>query len=428
MNSLPKQLALRLDLWTVARILFLLSVVYSVLVDIPLALENILATKSRPPTYHFVAPEYAYTFSTPSWIKLGKDILFLLALTCLFFLIRRKCRPLLFRHSPIWFSYVILILIVVTLVIVTMIRDGYWLALIGIRAHLALLAFLLGMYLTKNDIKIIWQWLKYLLILQMGFAVWSAINWTGSFSRHIFRLTGTFHNPNTLGLFCVSGLIFLFFIDDSVLSRWFYWGSTLILIIFTGSRSAIALALFVTIVYGFMHIPRARDRYIVAGIFLLCTPFLLTFLEWISGRPDVLFHLFSSGQRLGATWDYMQNAERIQILLGQGMGKGSNLGYLMQGVMGIPPVPGFDQLLGIEFVQGGLLLLVFTLFFILSPFLQFPYRFLSLVLPGVVLGASIAIPVWEAWPANILLLALYGYLWGGAENTYSCVEQCKGSR
>jgi hypothetical protein len=410
MFSLIKQSEARFSgLWTIARTLFLLSVVYAVIVDMPLALENILARKSRTPTYHFTAPEHALAFSTPSWIKLGKDVLFLLAIVCVLIIAIRKGWWL--PVSKSLQTWLVLILLIALLAVITLVRDGVWITLAGIRSHLALLAFLPGLFLRKNDIEKIWHWLKYLMILQIGFSIWAAIDWDGSFSRHIFRLTGTFHNPNTLGLFGVSVLIFLFLADVPVFRRWTYWGAGMAIIVFSGSRTAIASAIFVTVAYGFMHIQSVRNRRFFVGVLLLSVPFFPLFLEWLSGRDDMLFHLFDSNFRLGATWRYFVSVEPMQALLGEGLGRYTNTLYQLQGITGIPSVHGFDNLFGNELAQGGLLLLFSTLAFVFSPWLRLPHKFLSLALPGVVLGASIGVPLWEVWPANILLIALYGYLY-----------------
>ncbi len=411
MNFLPKHpTSIKFDLWTSSRTLFLLCIVYAVIVDMPLALENLLAIKSRPPTYHFNAPEYAYTFTSPSWVKLGKDALLLMAIIYILAIIaQRGWRLPISKSSPVWHSFVFLLGLVGILAMIALVRDGYLVALIGARAHIALLAFFFGLFIRREDIEKIWDWCKYLLISQFIFSILAVMNWEGPYSRQYFRLTGTFHNPNTLSLFCATALIILFQSKIPNKSRWIYWGATILLVVFTGSRTGIALATIVTITYVFTCIQRVKIKYYFAGILLLCLPFFPMFLERTSGRPDMFTHLFDNGYRLGATWNYLQNTAPLQAIFGQGLGRGSTLLWLMQEFVDIPPVHGFDQLLGIELVQGGLLLLTTTLLFIISPLLRISNSFLSLVLPGVVLGASIALPVWEAWPANIILISLYGY-------------------
>lgn len=342
---------------------------------------------------------------------MGKDLLFLGAVCCVVVITAwRGWRFPISMSVPTVFAYGGLVLLIALLAVAALFMDGLLMAMVGVRAHLALLAFLPGVYMQKEDIQKIWDVLKYLLIVQMVFAIWSANYYGSQLSRQYFRVTGTFHNPNTLGLFCVTTQLFLLSANVPVFRRWLYWGVAMLLIIFTGSRTAIALALLVIIVYGVTCLQRKKDQCLLFGAALLCLPLLPMMLEWISGRDGVLYHLFDSGHRLGATWHYLMGAEPIQALLGKGLGSGTNTLWHLHRVTGIAAVGGFDNLLGNELLQGGVLLLSVMLAFVFSPWLRLRHRFLSIALPGVFLGASFGAPLWEVWPANILLLTLYGYL------------------
>lgn len=56
------------------------------------------------------------------------------------------------------------------------------------------------------------------------------------------------------------------------------------------------------------------------------------------------------------------------------------------------------------------MLIVFTLAFLFSPILRSGQKFLPLVLSSVALLGIIMIPLLEVWPANLLVMMMYGYL------------------
>jgi len=399
-------LATQSKLWVVARTLFLLTVTYAVLVDLPIAIENII--HSRTPTYHLVTP--GFNVKIP-WIKIGKDLLFLGSMLCVMFIVyQEKWQFPALKSSPIFVTFLLLVLIIAILFVTGLILGDFLIAIIGVRAHLAILAFVLGVYLREVDINKTWKFLKYLFILQVGFSIWAAAVYPNPISRQQFRITGTFNNPNTLGLFSVIVIVFLFVARISDFQRWLFWGISILLIIATGSRTSIAMAMLVSIIYLFVSIRQAKYRLLILAIILLCAPFIPLLLEWVSGRPDAITQLFNIDYRLGATWNYLVNAEPLQVLLGEGIGRGSNLLLQLDQTIGVSPVSGYDNLLGSEIVQGGAILLIITLTFFASPLLRFSNNFLSLALPALVLVASIGIPLWEVWPSNILIMALYGHL------------------
>ena len=149
-------------LWTVARTLFLLSVVYAVLADLPLSLANILS--SNAPTHHFSVPGLLADASVP-WGKIGKDMLFLGAVLCIVVLIVRQGWQ--FPASifvPIILPYASLLVLIAFLAAVVFFQDGFWMAIIGARAHFALLAFLVGLHLSHKDMKMIWVGIFFLIL------------------------------------------------------------------------------------------------------------------------------------------------------------------------------------------------------------------------------------------------------------------------
>lgn len=418
--------------WKWAEILFLLSVWYAAFVDLPIALERLLSVKNSfyiPNLFRsaswFASLEQLYDFiyilnhtNRIPWHKLAKDVFLLSAIVCVMVVGLRKrwFVTALNSRSLILIAYINLLVLIGVLFVISVLRNDIWVATIGLRTHISLLVFFFGIFITKDRLHNLWKWLRPILFIQIGFATlqrWMHVQrlWPVEMQRS----TGTFFEVNTFGIFLAACLIFIFFLEMNVLARWSYFGVTLILIILTRSRSAIFLALLIILVYAWSNLRHSYQRKVVIAALLFFVPLVPSALWVITKRPNVIQD-FLAIRGVGPL-NYLLSIHPIEAFIGKGLGLGTTLIYRITNSPDIQISDSFDNLVGSVLVQGGLLFLLFTLTFIVSPLRQSQRGFLDIVVPLFSLCASVMIPLWEAWPANLMVLILFGYI-AGYQNTY----------
>ena len=406
---------------------FILSVWYAVLVDLPAGLANIFVSKNNlysiPANFNLVATstlERLYALLQGSnfsegipWHKLGKDLLLLVSLffASASFFREGNFKRFITLKSPIWIGYFSLLILILFLSVVSFLQGGFWQAMIGLRAHLALAAFIVGVNLVNGDLRKIWDWIKPLLIIELLLSLaqrWFQIqNQVWDFQE---RSQGSFFEINTFGMFVSVCLIFALLYSRSQRVGWIYSLIVLAMIVLTRSRTALLLFVIIIGIYIWTRIRSNKLKALTAGIIVVLLPFVPYLLESVSGRQEVIQN-FLALRGAGPT-AFFREASLREIIFGKGLGRGTTLLISMSDVSGILPDVSYDNLVGSELVQGGLLLLLLNFTFALSPIIRSQRRFLPLVLVAFTLMASVAIPFWEVWPANILIIMLYGYLAG----------------
>lgn len=403
-----------------AKLFFVLSVWYAVLVDLPFALEQIIAQqwriknalKSYQHLYEFVFGPFitllhrintSYQFP---WFKVGKDLLFICSISfLLLYLAREGYKVYKFKESAVTITYLILITLIPLLAIASLLRHGLWTVLAGLRLHLTLLAFFLGLCLDQTSLRKIWVWLIPLFIVQFIFVL---------AQTEFYRTAGTFRNPNTFGLFLVVFLLPLFIFEFPPWFRFSVWGMAAFMLIRSKSRMAIILGLIVLGVYFWTRVRKRWIRWIILGLLFLFYPYLVLALETITGRED-LINDFIRVRVLGMSRYFFRFALEssspfIRVLFGEGLGRGTKVLRMLAPVVGISPDWGwYDNQIGGLLVSGGLLLVLVTLAFVVSPILTSRQGYYGLALSAFTFAALWAIPLWEAWPANLLTLLLYGH-------------------
>ncbi len=385
-----------------ALILFILTIWYAVLIDAPISIQNFVANLSA--TSHLYEKELVENYQIP-WHKIGKDILFVAALTSIFvYSVRSKNLATKNFHKSILWAYSTLIFVIGILIVASVISNNFWFGIIGARAHYSLFAFIFGISITKKKISNILVWLYPVIAIQAIFVILQL--WLMDSPRTV----GTFHNPNTLGIFIVTFQIALFVVDMHWGKRLILWAVSIFLVISTGSRSAIGLSILLVLVFLWVNLDNPKTRVLVLGISVAFLPILPKLVELISGRSNAFQNLIGEGARLNLTWEYVNTISANLLLFGIGLGKGTTLLPLVGDAVNAAVVPHHDQLIGNELIQGGLVLLIPILLFFASPIIRTRHSFLSMALPIVTLGAAISLPLLEAWPANILLFALYGFI------------------
>ena len=392
--------------YALAILFFVVSVYFAVLIDLPLAFENLSA--GQKPTHH-LSDEYFASYQIP-WEKLGKDVFFLLSLFFSLSVLRERlkvCWPGDSRLTLGTLFFFFLILIILILAFRSLIQYGIWYAAVGMRANLALTAWVVGFILSRESLLKIWRWITPLVLFQALLAIMQA---TMVSQDPGIRAVGTFFSPSTLGLFAVVFLLLTLNANVKIWLRLFYGSIAILTVLLSRSRLAIGLTLILIYLYLWLRILPKRLRWLMFALvplMVIVGPYLL---EVLSGREDVFHNLFAEGVRLNSTWKYATNADFKKFFIGQGLGRGTALSWVTKEASTLRPAEGFDQQIGSSFVQGGIVLLIALIIFLMSPLLRRDYNFLSLALPAVTLGSMTATTVLEAWPANILLMMLYGYI------------------
>jgi hypothetical protein len=390
----------------VANTLFIGCVWYAVLVDTPLALELMLPRTSG--FYQFVH-DLNTSYQVP-WFKLGKDLLLVFSLFFVVFANKEKWRLSVFFHSPIVITYTVMILLIPILALASFWRNGLWTGLAGLRSNFPLLAFIVGLHWRKEHLQTIWSWSKPLYFLQIGFVFVQRILHLDFLRIYTYnRSVGTFGNPNVVGVLLCLFIVLILYFEELGIKSWAYALMGVVAVPLTRSRTAVLLLLLVAFVYVYSRLRNPKLRIAILGIALLSLPFMPWVLGQLSGRPNALHHYLSI--RGAPLRRHILKGSWGQILLGEGLGRGTNLMRLIRPVTGIPVTwLYFDSLVGSLLAQGGFLLVLVTWAFILSPLLKFEYHFLRIIVPAFTFGLIWTMPAWEAWPINLLLLSLYGVL------------------
>lgn len=365
--------------------------------------------KDLKPFYNFLH-NINTSYEVP-WHKLGKDVFFLLAVACVLIIaIRQRWLTSVRRaKTPVWLIYLNLVGLIALMAIISLVRNGIWTAAIGIRAHLPILAFLVGVNIKKKELNQMWLWLRPMFLIEFVFAViqrWVQLMIEITYDGQ--RSSGTFFQINALSLLIVAFLIFLLYVDISRWARLSYVAIVFAMAVLTRSRMAILMCIVVIIIFGYTQLRSERLRKMVILGMILLIPAIPLVLGGLTGRYEIIRHFFE--MRGSGPIDYLFTSSFQEKFLGEGLGRGATLMYTVESASGVAPVSNFDTLIGSSLVQGGIPLVVFTMAFIISPLLRSASKYLPLALSTVALIGSIMIPLLEVWPANLLLMMFYGYV------------------
>lgn len=343
---------------------FAISVWYAILIDLPITLEDLLTVNGKFYPFKIQSPDqwkvanfhwfrelkplYVFlhnintSYQVP-WHKLGKDIFLLLAVSCAIIILVRNRWMFSQRKStsPICLTFINLIGLIGILGVISLARNGVWTAAVGLRAHLPLLAFSIGLLLTKSDLEKMWLWLRQLLMIQFVFAVlqrWVQVYIQISYDGQ--RSPGTFIQINSLSLFIVVLLVLLLYLGLSRRDRWTYVVILLVLAILTRSRMAILMCLVVVVVYGYAQLRSERLRKALLLGSVLLIPIVPLVLGILTGRHNVIRNFFEL--RGSGPLEYMMSSSLLEMFIGEGLGRGATLLYTVEAVTGITPVPHYD--------------------------------------------------------------------------------------
>ncbi len=422
---IDKSISNKYYIWAI--IFFGISIWYAVLVDLPAGLANFFVSKNdvntipanfSPTIIALLEQLYAllqmadYSGGIP-WHKMGKDFLLLVSLFFAGIGIFKggNLKKYVTVKSPIWISYLSLLVIISILGVISFVRDGYWPVLIGLRAHIALAAFVVGLNLLPDDLRKLWNWVKLLLLIELLLSLaqrWFQIqNQVWDFQE---RSRGSFHEVNSFGLFLAVSLVYSLIFSQSKFDRWGFSSMIFVMIALTRSRTAILLSVIIIGIYLWTRIRSAKLKGIFVGILVLALPFSPLLLGWLSGRPEVVQNFLAL--RGTGPVAYLLSASPLDTFFGMGLGRGTTLMINLETVTGLTPDASYDNLIGSALVQGGVLLLILSIAYLASPVIRSRSRFVPLVVTALSLASAVAIPYWEVWPVNIMVMLIYGYLAG----------------
>jgi hypothetical protein len=218
-----------------------------------------------------------------------------------------------------------------------------------------------------------------------------------------FRAAGTMVTPNSLGVLTVVGLAFYYVYSSAKTYFPFLLlvGTTILLA--SGSGTGI-IALFVLVGVLCLTSTSGLRKLILAGALLIVSAGLLAKLPALLNRPDIYASVLSSGGRIGKFTEVLSEASPIEILVGRGIGFGTNTATNLH----IGATSSADSMVTVLLMQLGMVGVI--LFYSL---LIWAYRRDARARPVYLVFAitSLTINITEVFPVNFLLgLALAGTL------------------
>lgn len=401
----------------IAQALFLVLILYTVLVDTPISFENFASMRNAQFQKSIAYREMPLSF--PRY-KAIKDLLlifsYIFLLGAVFWqgitpISRRLItfKPLLILGALLCFS-----------AIHSIIWNGLYVGLIGLRAFLSLLVFYVGTFMTSSDIKKMAHLIGILIIFQMIVSVgqqvvgyiWLDVTELG------YRSTGTFYDPNTLGMFGVACLT-VFLLYPGLKWKYLYFISALVVVVLSGSRTAVLVVLVALFIQIFLNRNNPLPiRGMAAALVLPIILLLPSFLELVTGRTNVMANIFSEGGRLWSFLNYLESASFTEIIIGKGLGMGTNALSILSGFITIPAWISIrdlitDSIYTSLFIQGGALLLLSYVSFVITPLFVKGEQHFPLLLPLVMTVAGLGSITIEVYPFNVIMLALYGFYASG---------------
>ena len=221
------------------------------------------------------------------------------------------------------------------------------------------------------------------------------------------RLSGTFVQPNSLGIFAVCALAF--YHDFSHSKKYLMWllPFTLILVMASGSATGlICLVVFLGIL-AIAHLGKKYQR-ISCAVLIALFMIILILLPRLIARPLLLDSVFGERGRLQVLQTVISSNSPYETIFGNGIGYGTNAAltilqkdYLNKAVFGHDPVPlRSDSTITMMFWQIGTIGVV--LFYTMVFLAMLRHKKARIFYLTIIL-TSITINITELFPANFLL-------------------------
>lgn len=288
-------------------------------------------------------------------------------------------------------------------------NDSIIVPLLGLRIFeyipVAYLAYLYYIKLESVDVSII-KYIKIFIYLEIVlgiFEIMYALPSVGVTAIGV-RPFGTFSSPNVYGLNMAALALLIYIMDFKNNKLLFYL--TIVMALLSGSRLAIILALWLVFADGFLRI---KSNYLKFAS-LVGLPFLAVFMYIVSKSESISGRAIGSEERLGVWSSILLKMDDIdKLLFGWGLGLGSNSVTAIYG-------PNFfngqfisDSTYIYILSSFGLIGLFIYFFVLLNSFITIvkPYNYVFIVF---IFLAGIPFIFFEIFPANLILMYLWGYL------------------
>lgn len=393
---------------------FLLLIVFATVVDGPTTIANTIAGKDAQQQK---LDAIAGQGSVP-WYKGVKDALLAVAVLPLLVGMTMRGTPT-FRLPASFMNVATAVVgaLGIASVIATL-RYGVLVALLGVRSFTPVFAVLIGATLTVRDLHRVFLLMLNLLVVETVLTAWqihAGVTWLGS--GWGYRVTGTFFEPNTLALFAVATLLVVPVARSSHLSVLLAVAVSGLVVLGSGSRAGIVL---VAVWLGIAALQRVRNKNLRALVMTYVPPSFVASVvlaQTLAGRGNIFVVSDDALGRFGIMVWAFRNASALEVIVGRGLGIGSNLLVSLAPLinfqaLGVPLV--VDSLITAAFVQGGVLLVLTLGCFFLWPLGRRCTRddlsWLRVLLPCITILAAFGSVTIEAAPFNYVVFALYGYL------------------
>lgn len=255
------------------------------------------------------------------WIftKLLKDF-FILAFGLSSILLLRQSRPIISK------ALLIPALLAASLVIAfiqSLYLYGAWVAIAGLRPVAYLCAGLAGVWAMKQrNMELICHYLVAVLIIELVLALYEYVYGIPLFStaRTSNRVNGTLSFPSSMGVFAITVCVFAF--SFSKINRLLLLVLALSFVYLTGSATALVLLAVALSMWAAQSVPDTWKVAVRITSLGMVTVMLLS-LPTLVARHDVFDSLWG---RIEPATDYIRHSPtKAQILLGKGLGVGSNV-------------------------------------------------------------------------------------------------------
>ncbi|UXH43178.1 O-antigen ligase family protein [Rossellomorea vietnamensis] len=249
--------------------------------------------------------------------------------------------------------------------------------------------------------------LKFFLLIQLVAGIYQILNAPPFFGSTILgsRPFGTFSSPNIFGLtFASCGLLF-YFTNNKKNNKWILL--SLIGASISGSRSAFLGAV---IILGFIFLFKLTKKSRL--LFIPSIPLILTSIYFISRSPLISGRDIQGEPRF-AVWDtILQNLNSsFDFLFGWGLGLGSNT---VTNIFGYDFFDGqffSDSVYIFVFSSYGIIGFLFYLAVLIFTLLYCKNMKSTLLIFFIAFYSNIFV-IWEIFPANVILMLLWGWVLG----------------
>lgn len=304
------------------------------------------------------------------------------------------------------------LLILMPQILVDIYQENYLLVVLGLKALIPIIAYFVGRNLKSKDILRLIDFMKISLWVNFIIALYQQLstikflmNQESKLSEYIgIRSGGAFLEPNTFGLYALIYIITIIiaYRRNIISISYTYIFLSLIMIIFSGSRTAMISTLLVIIIFMFTNDIFKKNKIIIqySVVFLMLVFFMLSIYG--RGIDSVLI-------RISDFYLIFKEASLFELFFGKGFGYGtisSGTYSHIDNSFNISAINTDSQIISFFMQGGGYFLISITILYIVY-YLRSNYESRIILVVMLVLGLSVQFI--EAWPFGYLAFMLLGF-------------------